>query len=81
MIVRVQFFSYFKQLATEETLSLELQDDALLEDLLQRLRSRFPKLAELNRSTLVAVGMEYASPGQKLSDGALVSIFPPVQGG
>ncbi len=81
MTVRVQFFSYFKQLASEEQLCLELPQNASIGDLLECIRTRFPKLAALNRSTLVAVGMEYAGPNQMLNEGDVVSLFPPVQGG
>ncbi len=81
MTVQVQFFSYFKQLATEDPLTLVLPQHATVEDLLTCLRTRYPKLATLNRSTLVAVGVEYAAPNQVLHEADVVSLFPPVQGG
>ena len=45
------------------------------------LYQRFPKLQEVERSTLVAVGVEYQGRDYVLSDGDEVSLFPPVQGG
>jgi molybdopterin converting factor small subunit len=79
--IQVQFYSYFKDLAgcgqTEET----LPEQATVGELLARIHTRFPKLAPAARSTLVAVGVEYATQDQPLSDGDQVSLFPPVQGG
>jgi len=81
MTVRVQFFSYFRELTgcggTEET----LRPGATVDDLLVSLRERFPKLESMQRSTLVAVGVEYQPRHHPLRDGDEVSLFPPVQGG
>jgi len=81
MRLRVQFYSYFKELAgcaeTEELLPA----GGTVEGLLQQLYGRFPRLARLERSTLVAVGVEYQGRDYVLKDGDEVSLFPPVQGG
>ena len=45
------------------------------------LAERFPKLRGGEKSTLVAVGVEYAAKDQVLREGDEVSVFPPVQGG
>ena len=81
MTLRIQFFSYFKELAgcaqTKET----LPEGATLDQLLDRLYARFPKLAPARNATLVAVGLDYQPRSHVLKDGDEVSLFPPVQGG
>jgi molybdopterin synthase catalytic subunit len=79
--VEVQFFSYFKDVAGCSAISEELPERATVRQLMERVHERFPKLAPAARSTLVAIGLEYASPDQILKDGDQVSLFPPVQGG
>ena len=54
---------------------------ATLEDLIKRVVARFPKLAGLEKSTLIAVGVDYQSRDYVLKDNDEVSFFPPVQGG
>jgi sulfur-carrier protein len=81
MRVSVSFFSYFKDLTgcarTEETLA----DGSTLGDLYRQLIARFPRLETMQKSTLMAVGMEYQPREYVLKDGDDVSFFPPVQGG
>jgi molybdopterin synthase sulfur carrier subunit len=81
MRIRVQFYSYFKDLTGCAQAEQELPVGSTLEDLLQCLHARFPKLAGLSRSTLVAVGVEYQGRDYVLKDRDEVSLFPPVQGG
>jgi molybdopterin converting factor small subunit len=42
---------------------------------------RFPKLAGMQKSTLMAVGVDYQDRTCVLKEGDEVSLFPPVQGG
>lgn len=81
MKIEVQFFSYFKDAAGCAVATEELPEGALVKDLLARIHARFPKLAPAARSTLVAIGLEFAFPDQQLKPGDQVSLFPPVQGG
>ncbi|MBI3850923.1 MAG: MoaD/ThiS family protein [Verrucomicrobia bacterium] len=81
MNVEVQFYSYFKELTgcaqTKETVA----DGSTLGDLFKQLMIRFPKLTAMERSTLIAVGVDYQDRSYVLKDGDEVSLFPPVQGG
>lgn len=81
MRVSVQFYSYFKDLTgcaqTDETAA----EGMTLADLLKKLFERFPRLAAMERSMLVAVGVEYQPRNYVLKNGDDVSLFPPVQGG
>lgn len=81
MKVEVHFFSYFKDLTGSAAITEELPDHATVRQLMERVHERFPKLAPAARSTLIAIGLEYASPDQQLKEGDQVSLFPPVQGG
>jgi molybdopterin converting factor small subunit len=81
MSVTVCFYSYFKDLAGCTQLTEELPTGSTLGDLLGRLSARFPKLAPMARSTLMAVGVDYQGRDYVLKGGEEVSFFPPVQGG
>jgi molybdopterin converting factor small subunit len=81
MQVTVQFYSYFKEIAGVHELAQEMPEGSSLQDLLEVLWTRFPRLGAMRRSTLVAVGLEYRDPAFILHDQDRVSLFPPVQGG
>jgi len=81
MTVRVQFFSWFKDITGCATLTETLPEGSTLEELFQHLVRRFPKFASLERSVLMAVGVEYQDRAYTLNNGDEVSLFPPVQGG
>jgi molybdopterin converting factor small subunit len=79
--VRVHFYSYFKDLAGLAEVNENVAPGSRLEDLLQKLFLRFPKLAAMQKSALVAVGVDYQGGDYVLAEGDEVSLFPPVQGG
>jgi molybdopterin converting factor small subunit len=81
MSVTVCFYSYFKDLTGSESVTETLPEGTTLEQLYSRLAQRFPKLAAMQRSTLIAVGVEYRDRSYILQEGDEVSLFPPVQGG
>ena len=81
MLVEVSFYSYFKDLTGCSQVAETLPDGSTLEDLLNRLVIRFPKLATMRKSTLVAVGVDYQNSSYVLKASDQVSLFPPVQGG
>ena len=81
MTIRVQFFSWFRDLTGCEQTTEAIPDGSTLDDLYQKLIARFPKLAAMQKSTLIAVGVDYQPREYALKDGDEVSLFPPVQGG
>lgn len=81
MNIRVTFYSYFKELAGTAGTNEELPEGTTLGALHGRLMERFPKLAGMERSTLLAVGVDYQTRDYVLKEGEEVSLFPPVQGG
>jgi MoaE-MoaD fusion protein len=81
MTVAVTFYSYFKDLSGCESATEEIPQGSTLSELYDRLTARFPKLAAMRRSTLIAVGVDYQPMDYILKVGDEVSLFPPVQGG
>ncbi|MBI3192205.1 MAG: MoaD/ThiS family protein [Pedosphaera parvula] len=81
MQITVHFYSYFKELAGCANVTEDVPAGATLDLLLQQIHARFPKLAAMRNSTLVAVGLDYQNRQYKLKEGDEVSLFPPVQGG
>jgi molybdopterin converting factor small subunit len=77
----VQFYSYLAELAGCSGTEEHLSEGATVHDLLSLLYVRYPELARMASSTLVAVGVEYQNRTYVLQDGQEVSLFPPVQGG
>ena len=81
MRIPVTFYSYFKDLTGCASTTEELPAESTLADLYARLISRFPKLAAMEKSTLMAVDVEYQARDYVLKDGDAIALFPPVQGG
>ena len=79
--VSVSFYSYFKELTGCSQITETLPPKGTISDLLKALSARFPKLEAMQKSTLVAVGVDYQDRSYVLRDGDEVSLFPPVQGG
>ena len=81
MMFKVSFYSYFKDLTGCGQTSEEVPTGGTLNDLLHKLAERFPKLAPMQKSMLIAVGVDYQDRSYVLNPGDEVSLFPPVQGG
>ncbi len=81
MQIPVHFYSYFKDLAECAQTSVTLPRGTTVEGLLALLFARFPKLQPMQKSVLIAVGLEYQDRRHVLQPGDEVSLFPPVQGG
>lgn len=81
MRVKVCFYSYFKDLTGCAETVETMPDGSTLDGLCRNLIARFPKLAAMQKSTLIAVGVDYQPRSFVLKEGDKVSLFPPVQGG
>lgn len=79
--VQVHFYSYFKDLTGCARMEISLPAGSTLAELLRMLHARFPQLAAMENSTLLAVGVEYQPRDYVVQAGDEVSLFPPVQGG
>lgn len=81
MLVNVIFHSYFKDLTGCSQAAEEVPLGSTIGDVLENLYRRFPQLVAMERSTLIAVGVEYQNRRYILKQDDEVSLFPPVQGG
>lgn len=81
MTVTIKFWSYFKDHTGCSETTLELPESASLGDAHSAVIERFPALAEMQNSTLKAVGVDYQPDEFVLNEGDEISLFPPVQGG
>ena len=81
MSVTIHFYSYFKDLTGCAEATEEVVSGSTIAELQQQLFERFPKLSAMQRSMLVAVGVDYQPKTYALKEGDEVSFFPPVQGG
>ncbi len=81
MKITVQFFSFLRQLAGQNELTITLPDGATVADALAQLQAQFPRLKEVEKTTLTAIGVEFATGPSKLHDGDVLSLMPPLQGG
>jgi len=81
MRVTVCFYSFLKDVAGCGQTAETLPAGSTLNDLFRTLGARFPKLAAMQKSTLMAVGVDYQDRNYVLKEGDEVSLFPPVQGG
>ena len=81
LTIPVHFYSYFKDFTNCPAATVTLPEGATVQELLQELNQRFPRMAGLQDSLLVAVGVEYQGRSYQLQPGDEVSLFPPVQGG
>jgi MoaD family protein len=81
MQITVHFYSYFKDLTGCSESRQTATEGETLGDLLDGLSRQFPKLAQMRKSMLTAVGLDYQTRDYRLKEGDEVSLFPPVQGG
>ncbi len=79
--VKVCFYSYLKELTGCGETSEMVGQGTTAGELHEKLMARFPKLAAMRKSTLLAVGVDYQPPNYVLKPDDEVSLFPPVQGG
>jgi molybdopterin converting factor small subunit len=81
MKVRVLVFSVLRDIVGAEELEREVQEGALVGDLLEGMMVEWPSLRDWDGRILLAVDQEYAGKETVLSEGAEVAVMPPVQGG
>lgn len=81
MKVTVQFFSFLRQLTGTTELPVELPAETTVAGLLEELYRLHPRLREAEKTTLIAIGVEFAKRDAALREGDVVSLMPPLQGG
>lgn len=81
MQVHVLLFGALKDLLARESETIELPEQATVEQLLHRYVRNAPQIEKFAGSLAIAVNREYASSTQILRDGDEVALLPPVSGG
>ena len=78
--ISVLLFGITRDLTGQSAVSVSLQKNARVVDLLEQLHQQFPVLTGI-RSLLVAVNGEYAETDQLLNPTDEIALIPPVSGG
>lgn len=81
MQVRVRLGAGLSRLSSASLLTVELDDDATVQDLYERLRDGDPGLAPALRSALPLVGGEHVPRDRRLAPREDVALLLPVSGG
>jgi MoaE-MoaD fusion protein len=81
MRVRVLFFGFTHDLTGFEREEIDLPHGESIEGVWRRYENRFPRLAEVRGSLLVAVNEQVAARSSVLQEGDEVAFLPPVSGG
>ena len=79
--VKVCFYSYLKEMTGCAEATESVSNGSTLGELHSRLIDQYPQLRAMQKSTLMAVGVDYQPRDYVLQAGDEVSFFPPVQGG
>ncbi len=80
MRVKVKLFSSFREIVGQKELELDF-DGGTAAQLWEQLVTRFPELARVGQSKVVAVNREHSDLDAILRDDDEVAFFPPVSGG
>jgi len=81
MNVRVRLFAAAKQVAGQDSVTVELPEGATVADLRRRLADDIPQPSGLLDRVLFSVNLKYADDDSKIPSGAEVACIPPVSGG
>ena len=81
MRVRVLFFGRVKEIVGRAEETADVEDGADLGSLFRSYARRFPQLAAMERSTVLARNQKIAGRSECLADGDEVAFLPPVSGG
>lgn len=81
MHVKVKLFAFYRDIIGKKELKLEIERGRRVEELLNYLIKRYPKLGMDKEGLVVSVNYNYASLKTVLNDGDEVALLPPVSGG
>jgi molybdopterin converting factor subunit 1 len=81
MRVKLLFFASLRDIIGSRQLDFDVPSGSTVNDLLERLESRYPALARYRSIVLTSLNEEYVDRGAVVTDGDELAIFPPVSGG
>lgn len=79
--IKVLFFATFKDMVGAKEIMLDIPENASIANFKTILTKKYPALAPLAPSMLIAVNNEYAFDEETIPDNAEIALFPPVSGG
>jgi molybdopterin converting factor subunit 1 len=79
--LQVLYFASAREAAGTASEDVTVPDGATVESLRSALVERHPRLAGNAGALRFAVDERFATPSQRLEDGAVVALIPPVSGG
>ncbi len=81
MTIRFHFYSICREIAGASEMPFDLPERATLGTALDLLFHQNAKLGAVSPSCLFAIGTSYAAKDAMLSEGDVISMIPPMQGG
>ncbi|NPA54684.1 MAG: molybdopterin converting factor subunit 1 [Aquificae bacterium] len=81
MKIKVLYFSSIKDKLKKVSEEIEIKESSTVEDLISVLKEKYPDISQNFDKVMIAVNEEYAEKEQKLKEGDIVAIIPPVSGG
>ena len=79
--ITVFLFGQAREIADAQSMEVTVEQPATVGSTFSILKSRYPKLAPMERSLMFAVNEEYAARDAVLNNGDEMAILPPVSGG
>jgi sulfur-carrier protein len=79
--VRAEFYSRLREIVGASSLEITLHDNATVGELIEQISRDYPRLRDFQNSMLFGIGVEFVDKQQRLKDGDVIAIMPPVQGG
>ena len=80
MKIKTLFFGIAKDIANKNSIILELNENATIDQLTIELKNRYPKFSSINEFS-IALNEEYVEYDTLLKENDVVAIIPPVSGG
>ena len=81
MKVTVLFFASLKEISGENSVELELEENATADSVKLKIISIYPKMEPLLNYVRIAINQEFADAETVINDGDELAILPPVSGG
>jgi molybdopterin converting factor subunit 1 len=81
MTIKVMLFAQCSDIVGSRQLEITPAPNTSVQDLVNSLIKKHPKLGAMERSIMISVNQEYVDRDQLLADGDEVAMIPPVSGG
>ena len=81
MRIQVRFFAAYREIVGSRSVSWSARDGLTLEELMDGVLAKYPRLAGHRASMLLAVNHAVADSDRILKEGDEVALLPPMSGG